>query len=129
MSYESLFNRKVSVYKISSTVSEGKPVFSGTALATGLLCSIRPLSARDFYISQDMMMEIRASHIMYAHDNSNFVAGNAVKVTYKKDRSGSWSTVSDGSEFIILTKIENADNRDDMVIMQIGPLTQRVVGS
>ena len=127
MSYDSLQNRKVSIYTISSTVSSGMSVFNTTAVVTDFPCAIRPIGARESYIIENVELDIRASHIMYAHDNSSLDVGNGIKITAKKDRSGIWSSVSAGSEFIILTKIENADSRDDRVVMQIGPLTTRTV--
>jgi hypothetical protein len=129
MSYESLQNRQISVYKISSTLVGGQSTFNSNPIGSNISCAIRPLGTRESYISQNVELDILASHIVYAEDRTCFVVGNGIKITGKKDRNNIWNYVADGSEFIILTKIENADSRGNRVIMQIGPLTKRTVGS
>ena len=105
MGFDGLLNRKVTVYVKAQT---GAAVESWTQVETEVRCRIMPITATMFVTEGFGLSQTDAMH---TRPNANLRGGRKVKVTHKMD-SGSWTTVSDGDEYLILGRPVNVAGAD-----------------
>lgn len=128
MSFKGLFNRQVSVHPVNASGTGTRLVF-GTATLTGLQCRLIFGGTGEAEIVQGNEYNLLPSHTMQCEDNDELVSGVGIKVTAIRSAAGQWTSVPDGSEFVILGKRESQDRRNKFVVMVLGELTKRTVGA